>query len=1036
MMMRRLLAVATLVILAVGPPLALLRVGFTDVSAIGVWSLSDVRPALLVMTAAAWLAWAWWSLAVLIEVVIRLSGWRPQVRLVGLGFPRALAAGLLTVAFTAVNLPAQAAPVVAPASAVSVTAEPQSRSLQAAEPTVAEPAVVHRVVAGDDLWSLAEQYYGEGVQWRQIAAANAVLGADPLAELVSGTDLEIPDPVTLITVQRGDTLSKLAQRHLGDAHRWPEIRALNADRIHDPDEIDIGWTLRLPWSPTVQQTTDGSGREGVGLETAEAPASPTSETTAVPPSTETSSPTSGEGAAPTTGEVAASTTGEAAASTPGEATATTPGADGTAETTPSLTPSATVTPAASEVSRVPSTQELAGGLTAISAAAVLGGVALARRLQRQSRPVGRRFVQPGADLSRYATALEHVAAAPLPAVAAPLPAVRAGGDPSAPVIRRDAAALTNLPGGVASARKDVLLTRAMRQIAAHWRGAPGEVRNLASATLDETGVTFDFTEDPSSAPDGFARIGTALVISWATLSGVADGDGPVAFPALVTVGRDRQSGVVMLDALESGVLAIACEAGQGRDEVLSSLLIELGCAPWADELDLHVMTDDPAFVAASGSTRITAHSDVAEALRALEGAASARAAAEDARPWRQRHLDPDLAGIWPPQVWLFERSLSEAEQERVRTAVDGQEDGIAAVLGLEESSSAADWRLDWTPEVTAGGAPHAAVEPPACPAVHVGERTVQPQTISADTREAITDLFALATTSVTEPAPWWREGDPMDIVSLRPGNDGARQEADVRWGTQVPPEPETGAGGDLPRLHLLGPIELTGCAGQAPTRALRQCVEYCAWLHLHPGSSPQQMGRALLVAEGTRRSNMSRLRTWLGAGPEGSLFLPDAYSGRIQLADDVSSDWGDLLVLTAPGVNGLGLEHLLAALRMVRGAPLADAAPGQWGWAEELRADAGALIRDVGVVAARKARAVGDVETARWAASRALVAAPEDELLMVERIKTEQQAGRTDDVRRLVHSVTRTARTLGIDLLPETVDACQEAVEGRLRARS
>ncbi len=218
----------------------------------------------------------------------------------------------------------------------------------------------------------------------------------------------------------------------------------------------------------------------------------------------------------------------------GEGTATTPGADGTAETTPSLTPSATVTPPASEVSRVPSTQELAGGLTAISAAAVLGGVALARRLQRQSRPVGERFVQPGADLSRYATALEHVAAAPLPAVAAPLPAVRAGGDPSAPVIRRDAAALTNLSGGVASARKDVLLTRAMRQIAAHWRGAPGEVRNLASATLDETGVTSDFTENPSSTPDGFARIGTALVISWATMSGVADGDGPVAFPALVT----------------------------------------------------------------------------------------------------------------------------------------------------------------------------------------------------------------------------------------------------------------------------------------------------------------------------------------------------------------------------------------------------------------------------------------------------------------------------------------------------------------------
>jgi hypothetical protein len=195
------------------------------------------------------------------------------------------------------------------------------------------------------------------------------------------------------------------------------------------------------------------------------------------------------------------------------------------------------------------------------------------------------------------------------------------------------------------------------------------------------------------------------------------------------------------------------------------------------------------------------------------------------------------------------------------------------------------------------------------------------------------------------------------------------------------------------------------------------------------------MGRSLLVAEGTRRSNMSRLRTWLGSGRDGDLFLPDAYSGRIELSDEVTSDWGDLLVLTAPGINGLGLEHLLAALRLVRGAPLADAAPGQWGWAEELRADAGALIRDVGVLAARKALDLGDVDTARWAASRALVAAPDDELLMVERIRTERQAGRDDDVRRLVQGVSRTARALGTDLLPATVDACQEAVEGRLRAR-
>ena len=41
------------------------------------------------------------------------------------------------------------------------------------------------------------------------------------------------------------------------------------------------------------------------------------------------------------------------------------------------------------------------------------------------------------------------------------------------------------------------------------------------------------------------------------------------------------------------------------------------------------------------------------------------------------------------------------------------------------------------------------------------------------------------------------------------------------------------------------------------------------------------MVAALAVAEGTRRSNMSRLRSWLGSSPDGEAYLPDAYTGRI-----------------------------------------------------------------------------------------------------------------------------------------------------------
>ncbi|HHO54308.1 MAG TPA: LysM peptidoglycan-binding domain-containing protein [Deltaproteobacteria bacterium] len=50
-----------------------------------------------------------------------------------------------------------------------------------------------------------------------------------------------------VTVQRGDTLSALADRYLGEARRWREIYTLNRDVIgSDPDRIEIGQILSLP----------------------------------------------------------------------------------------------------------------------------------------------------------------------------------------------------------------------------------------------------------------------------------------------------------------------------------------------------------------------------------------------------------------------------------------------------------------------------------------------------------------------------------------------------------------------------------------------------------------------------------------------------------------------------------------------------------------------------------------------------------------------------------------------------------------------
>ncbi len=48
------------------------------------------------------------------------------------------------------------------------------------------------------------------------------------------------------TVQAGDSLSKLAKAHLGDAKRYMEIFNLNKDVLKNPDLIKIGQKIQLP----------------------------------------------------------------------------------------------------------------------------------------------------------------------------------------------------------------------------------------------------------------------------------------------------------------------------------------------------------------------------------------------------------------------------------------------------------------------------------------------------------------------------------------------------------------------------------------------------------------------------------------------------------------------------------------------------------------------------------------------------------------------------------------------------------------------
>ena len=68
-----------------------------------------------------------------------------------------------------------------------------------------------------------------------------VASVDDRMEVVEGTEEAV-----FYTVQKGDTLGKIARDHLGSAKRYTEIFEANQPLIKDPNLIYPGQTLRIP----------------------------------------------------------------------------------------------------------------------------------------------------------------------------------------------------------------------------------------------------------------------------------------------------------------------------------------------------------------------------------------------------------------------------------------------------------------------------------------------------------------------------------------------------------------------------------------------------------------------------------------------------------------------------------------------------------------------------------------------------------------------------------------------------------------------
>ncbi|WP_040159294.1 bacterial transcriptional activator domain-containing protein [Nigerium massiliense] len=547
-----------------------------------------------------------------------------------------------------------------------------------------------------------------------------------------------------------------------------------------------------------------------------------------------------------------------------------------------------------------------------------------------------------------------------------------------------------------------LVDRAMRHLSADWWQRRRPAARLDEARVSPEALEFVFADEAPDAPVGFSRHGRTLRIGWDALAGLPAVVMPVAYPALVTLGLDDDGRHIMIDLLGAGVLGLRGASA----ETLAAIQVELTCAPWADELSVRVVTSDDRFVRAAALEDVRCLDDPEAAVLATERAAAERMAALADDAYDAVRTDPARADAWAPWVVLFEQPPTPAQIERLEAAIELRPLGLAAVAPVGDAHQ---HRRLW--DVRSGEDPAGRLEPEG--------RSLRAQTLPVAVRDRIAALFEDASAPADDVAPWWKEKD-----------DASRRSDDMMVVTLRPQRAI-----EAPMLRLFGDVRLEGTQGEPPSRARGRCLEYCAWLLQNPGSTALDMTRALFVSDGTRRSNLSRLRTWLGDAPDGQPYLPDAYSGRIALHPGVTSDWAEMQALVARGVNNSSDGELRSALELVTGAPFADAMPGQWAWAGELRSDMAALARDAGVMLARSALAKADAALARWACERALTAAPDDELLLCELMRAEDALGNRPAVQALARRLTDLADRLGLDLRTSTVHICQELLDERPRLR-
>lgn len=961
-----LLALTGLVAIIAGVPWLLTHLAGNPFASVPTWgqitgALSrpdDGTLLVTLFTIAAWIGWAGFTVSVLTQLVLQLSRVRAP-RFTGLIAPslagRMVAAVLALGALSTVGLASATAANATTTTVTSSTTTPAD----AASDVTTTPATITvtqqvptqvTVEAGDTLWGIAEDEYGQGQDWPRIYEANQ--GAPQAGGVLDDPDLIQPG-LTVTIPGKSTTIEVTVPAPAGDSAE----------------------------SPSPHHSTSSTENGAQGPAGASTPQSAETATTA-PQGPSTASQ------APVTPSPTLAATGQA----PAEATTADASVVRTVAGLGSIAAAGVLAMLLTRRRRQARTRRPGQRLNLPTGAAAIAEAQL--RVAADPITVD--------DLDHL---LRHLAEQAAPHALPPLRAARITTSDIELYLAHDHDTLPAPAAPLPDQAGTWLVSRA--DIPHHVdpdTPAPYPTLVTLGQDEDEAHLLVNLEEIRSLAIDGPA---SRDVLTALTLELIAAGWGDEVTVTLVDLLPEladavRSDRVTYVDHLEQILNGIEYAAG-----VHSTVMTSVGAdnPTQARAAGAHPETWTPHLILTAAAPTTAETERLAELLIAYPHLSLAAVTLGDPLTgWQLTAHDPTRATLTPAGIELTPQLLAPADLDALldafRAADGDMHDGPAWADTLHgepdlvdlpdptDVTSAPAWLLnpDLDDEYAAATDGDISAEPVE-EAPHQEDLEASAPTLPVDPIPAVVDV---ANSSTNEKDPEELDQDPeteveaeveAEAVDDQPDPVGEAPEETAPASTSLTRAPADLLPTDRPVLRLLGPVRVDNAPGPRP-RAVGTALKILTHLALAPGGHAEDLDQAVWPGQTkkatTRDAPIYTARTWLGNAPDGHPYLayytPD---GGYRLADDMPDDWNLFQSLIGTSIGHTPLQDLTRALHLVTGKPLTGPRIAETAAETEMIA----AIADVAHEVATRALTGGDHQLAAWAAAKGLDVEPVDEAL-------------------------------------------------------